>query len=704
MDYLNPIYKDLDDIHQRPQTRESFPEETNYIEDLLAQVKLEVQKEIQEIDRLQQQAEEFVYFMENETGDDRADAVQKYNKLLSKAQFVLDKVNQNLSIVESAYFGKLEFQRTNPAAKKPMNVYIGKFAYFDQTTLSPLITDWRAPIANLYYEHSGLAQDVTYTTPMGEHTGDIQQRRQFEITRGAIDEVYETTTGNAAADAFLLSTLEKRDGSKLKDIVSTIQAQQNSIIRAEIDKPIIIQGVAGSGKTTILLHRLAYIFYAYKENFRASASLVIAPNKMFVDYISDVLPSLGITHLPQTTYLEWAKSLLGFKGNYVFSTEPVNLDIKQFKGSAEFINLAKDFYSGYIDGLARQINDRQAPEIFARFNQLYSKENNLSIIECFELAVEYVFAQIQFKRNNAGSYMGDVEEKKNRQRKILNEIKRRLNPIQIYKEFLKEIKSNHPQVYKYTMDTFGKKGKNFTYTIEDLTPLAYFKLMTLNREDYIRDLVVVDEAQDHSPFTLYVLGLISKNRNITIAGDIAQSIIPPFQIMNWKEDVIATDNIFKDTQYFELNRCYRTTIEIIDYVSTNLASKFPKGYVVPEAVLRHGAQVEETATSDRDELLKRLTELVNQNEFGSLAVVTRDSSSAEKLQDELSKLADKEILSHKTNDFKRGVIVLPVSKSKGLEFDNVIVIKDGMFGDDLESIRLLYVACTRALHTLKIFD
>ncbi len=221
---------------------------------------------------------------------------------------------QNLLIAKKEpYFGRLDFQEEDKEAKQEF--YIGKFGIDDEESGDLLVTDWRAPVSSLFYAFSGSEDDVYYLSPDGAVEGEIHLKRNIVIREQQLQRVVDSyVKGDDAlsgGDEFLLYRLGEHKDHRLRDIVATIQGEQNEIIRYPKNEPVIIQGVAGSGKTTVALHRLAYLLYEYREQMRAERMIIFAPNAMFLDYISQVLPELGVGHIQQTTFTDWALSILG---------------------------------------------------------------------------------------------------------------------------------------------------------------------------------------------------------------------------------------------------------------------------------------------------------------------------------------------------------------------------------------------------------
>jgi len=314
--FINPLIELLTEISDSKYDNQNsaITQENPHLQNVINLLTVLIKSELSKIDDLQKDIENQIYVIENSTGDDKKEAISAYNAILKEAKYHVDEINHFLYFIDNPYFGQTIFRRKAngifPATE--INTRIGKYALFNPKTSELLITDWRAPITNLYYMYSGPTDDASFTSPAGVQSGELTAKRQFEMSLGRITQAYDIRTGNSSADAFLLNQLTKKIGKKLTDIISTIQEEQNEIIRAKNDQSLIIQGVAGSGKTTILLHRIAYLLYNYKDIIRASNSLIIAPNSMFIDYISDVLPTLGVESIGRNTYLFWAKTVLNW--------------------------------------------------------------------------------------------------------------------------------------------------------------------------------------------------------------------------------------------------------------------------------------------------------------------------------------------------------------------------------------------------------
>ena len=653
------------------------------------------------------------YEIQSSTGDDHSDAVSLYNQMLRQLENRIKRINLDLEKLNIPYFGKVKFQRDSD--DKEITAYIGKFGIFDSKTNKMMVTDWRAPIANLYYQNSGPAKNVSFITPVAKQTGDLIQKRQFAINRCRINNIYDAKTGNIAADEFLLSQLKERIGKKLQDIVSTIQAQQNEIIREDIDKTVIIQGVAGSGKTTILLHKIAYLLFKHQDKIEPKKSIIIAPNKMFLDYISDVLPSLGIENLEHNTFLFWAKNILNWNEKFAVSTTKDDLNIKKLKGSYNFKLLVEEYFKSFEEDFLENIPSTMRHDIADKYEDLKKQHSKISMQERVELAINYAAAQKQFRKNLSEGYVAPIQGMKDQIQIIQDYVKKKYNPHKIYRnmfEYIKESKyfstEELQRIKKYNRSTLiSKKGFNY-YKVEDLPPIIWIYFQIFGKTTHIKDCILADEAQDLSHFQILILNEIAKNNNLTLAGDLAQSIIPPFYIKNWEEviEIIKKENKNINISYHKLHRCYRTTIEIIDFANSIFKKHFPKEFVLPEAVLRHGEPVERIKTNDIGDLIKIINKEFK-NDIASLAIICRDIHHANEVYQKFIERKDevqRQILSHDEDNYESGLLILPVEKAKGLEFDTVIIadMTEENYKKTELDIRLFYVAVTRALHKLYI--
>lgn len=676
-----------------------------------------IKEKISRLKKLEDDLEKQVLVIENETGDDKKDAIKIYNSILKDVQVTVDRINREAEIIDAPYFGKIVFDRKRNSnfPAREVTAYIGKSGYFDTNTKEALITDWRAPIANLYYTNSGPTRDVSFESPVGVQHGDLTEKKMFEISKARIKSIYNSKTGNSAADEFLLSQLGQKIGKKLSDIVSTIQESQNKIIRDTINKFVILQGVAGSGKTTIVLHRLAYIIFSYQKDVKPEKTLIIAPNKLFLDYISDVLPSLGIQGVETNTYLFWAKKLLGWDNKYILSTTVSDTEVQRIKSSKTFLHLVIEGFNNYIDTVVMNIPYSLSDTVHTNFYTIRSQSPNIPVFEALNLAVRKTLAEKMFKEGKVGSFTSNHEEMEDViMSNSLKYLKKELDIMTIYRKIVST--SDVSKAVKLRTGTTVKKSKKYYYyDIEDIAPMVIIYQLLYGVSDIARDYVIADEAQDMSYAQIVSLLLVAKRGNLMLAGDLAQSIKLPNSIEDWLDvfECAKLVNLEKvQTEFHQLCKCYRTTVEIVTYVTRRINPLFPKSYLMPEAVLRHGDSVEEIVSTeellkDGNDTLVLLEKVDEELKKGrnTVALITPDRKSASILYSNLkdSKI-NKYLIEFGTENYSSGVIIVPIIDAKGLEFDTVFIVDvtEKNYPYTFESARKFYVAGTRAIHSLYI--
>lgn len=720
--YLDPLVNKLGEITdfsdvKMPSTiyEEEYPHLIKTSKVVNKQIGLQMEK----LKELEDQLEKQVYVIDNETGDDKKAAVKIYNQILKQIEGTVKRINHEISIIDSPYFGKIKFRR-DANAKFPagnLTAYIGKFAYFDRDSQTNLVTDWRAPIANLYYMNSGPRKGVEFEGPVGTQTGDIEQKRMFEISKARIKNLYDAKTGNSAADEFLLSQLNQKIGQKLTDIVSTIQDEQNKIIRDGINKFTILQGVAGSGKTTIVLHRLAYLFFTHQDTISSDKTLVIAPNKLFLDYISGVLPSLGIDGVETNTYLFWAKKAMKWGNNYVISKQPEDLESKEIKGSKDFLKQLAEGFESYMQEVLENVPYSRADLLYRNYYDIKSKSSSITTSEALKLSLEKIKSDLLIKNLTTGTYMQGISIlNEDLETKISKYLTDKTNLFAVYRSIVSNM--NIPdRIKKRTLSTVKKNKSVYTYEFEDLAPLTILYFMLNGTTESQKDYVIVDEAQDMSFSQVYSLFMVSKKNNLMLAGDLAQAIKKPNNIKDWIE-VFETvkDLTSQETpcEYHQLNKCYRATIETMDYITKRIDPLFPKTFLRPQAVLRHGEKVEIIETerainspnSQVDNLLINAIRKELSTNRNTIAIVARTFEFAKDIYDNLKKVKDiaENLVPIETDNYGSGIIVTSVANAKGLEFDSVIIadVNKDSYDNTFEAARQFYVAGTRALHKLYV--
>jgi len=580
---------------------------------------------------------------------------------------------KNLLVARSKpYFARIDFKEKD--SSKNEKLYIGKMSLMRDEDQEVIIVDWRAPIANLYYE--GRIGEAHYWCPDGDIEGELTLKRQFAINEGILQEIFDIDI--TTNDEFLQTYLGANSDNRLKEIVSTIQVEQNKIIRADMWKPLIVQGAAGSGKTTIALHRIAYLVYTFEKSFEPENFMIIAPNKLFLNYISEVLPELGVERVKQTTFEEFAMELIGkkfkLKNPFEKLTKFVNQNVtkeeieannilkncSQFKASMLF----KDVMDEYVKQIEKSFIPKEHFKIanmvvfnYTEINDLFLNQyKNWPIVRRIDEIKKYLSNRLKKKKdiiihklneqcdNEIKDLKTTMQESPERQKLIIAAIDKRdmvIGKIESYaksavKEYIKNISKFSP--YKYYSDFVdneelfnklleGKIDKNLAnnirnYTkdtlksgyleIEDIAPIIYLKYLIHGMDEKIPvKHIVIDEGQDFSAFQFYVLKKIVKDSSFTILGDLCQSIHSYRGIRTW-QDVV--DDVFQSQKcgFLTLEESYRTTVEIMNAANTVIEKIKDLSEVLAKPVIRHGNKVEMIKKQNMEKIAEDISEKIKQ--------------------------------------------------------------------------------------------
>lgn len=643
---------------------------------------------------------------------------------------------RNLVIaLKEPYFGRLDFQEKDHEKVTPL--YIGKVGLEDEKTSKLLVVDWRAPVASMFYSINGEEELASYDSPEGLIEGIIFLKRNLVIRDQVLQRVVDTyvkgSTDLSVNDEFLLYRLSDNKDNRLRDIVSSIQSEQDKIIRSSINTPIIIQGVAGSGKTTVALHRLAYLLYQYRENIRSEKLIIFAPNSMFLDYISNVLPELGVGGIQQITYTDWALNVLDDEVKLKdrsemleqwFSLDPNRPIVNdenpgRYKGSLDFMNYLDQCLELYEDTFV-PVKDFEAWENVVLDSEVikqwfYTDYKHYPIVK----RKERVSARI--KR------WLEIELEKIMERNLKKELRKKAN--QRLRGFLKKWPSHTPYTFyqllfsrtnkrldflpQALLDHIPEKVATQTNQVlkkkevenEDLAPLLFIhnKFYGVDKKNTF-DHVVIDEAQDFSPFQVALLKAQTRRNSFTILGDLSQGIFAFQGILSWNE----FSKVFKgESEYFELEKSYRSTTEIIYFANEVLSSGYDSK-ILAKPFFRSGKKVKRAHVSQE----KRISVLINSIEdlqkekMHTIAVVGRTLEASKNLFKSLNEAGlNPTFIDSNQLKYKGGLSVFPIYLTKGLEFDAVIIVDVEVtnYEKTEQDAKLLYVGCTRALHELWLF-
>lgn len=631
-------------------------------------------------------------------------------------------LKENISLKrhkDSPYFARIDFKEENDKSSKPY--YLGKVGLIDENA-NQYIVDWRAPIANLYYD-SALGNSE-YHTKKETFKGDLSLKRVFSIKDGVLESFMDVN--NTSDDELLKPYLGVNTDSKIKNIVSSIQQEQNNIIRDALYKNIIVQGVAGSGKTTVMLHRISYLAYNEKDLYKPSQYLVISPNNLFTDYMSAILPDLEVEEVKQITFENLTLEYLNSKAKLTIiprSKTSTYDPISHFKASKKMKELLDSYLNKITENIFLKdltkdniilITSNELKELFNKFDKEPLKvkiEKTInSIFKYSQDQANIIIARINSQFERLIKEENDIEKRKALIRKsyetknvLIKDIKEiiknyfidfKFNTFEIYKEFIKTI--DYEELISSTLSNLNKRKIDF----DDLASLIYINEYLFGAKQYSDFISVsIDEAQDLGYMHYAALKKIFKFTNFSVYGDLSQSIYAYRGIESWDEvrEIIEGSNEIK-----YLAKSYRTTIEIM-----NFANKILKHLDVPlaEPVIRNGEEVKVIQTSNSINLIEKSINKFKEKGYKSIAIICKDEKEVNKYYTNFKEKINISKLDENSLNYNGEICVLPISLAKGLEFDAVIVTSannNNYNKDNILDMKLLYVALTRALHELVV--
>ncbi|WP_312025213.1 RNA polymerase recycling motor HelD [Listeria booriae] len=694
-----------------------------------------------------------------ETFDDRLEtalSIKQQAEFLAERELTHHHRDKALQILrklkDSPYFARVDFTPDDTNVTTP--IYIGIAGLSNETEDDYLIYDWRAPISSMYYDFSpGPAE---YASMEKIISGTMDLKRQFIIRHGELQSMFDTNV--AIGDELLKEVLGNNASDKMKNIVATIQKEQNQIIRNVKNNYLIVQGVAGSGKTSVALQRAAYLLYHYKEELNNDNMLLFSPNPLFSSYIASVLPDLGETSIQQLTFQAYVEKRLGnhlamespfSQMEYLLTTEDAARKAGiRFKASLAF--------KEYIDQYAEQLSTDGLvfKNIALRGNVIISKEaigayfysldHTISIPNRMSMTKDWLLEELAFLekeerdkdwvkdeaelldiedytevyhdlQDNAEDDTFDDFDKELKiltakiARKYFRKIRAAVSKLKflhvtaLYKKLFDvqaddaSLPENWDAVCTYTLESLRQKELLY----EDTSPYMYLedKLTRLKTNTQIKHLFI-DEAQDYSPFQFFVLQQLFPSARMTILGDIHQAIY--MHTLNsatlFSGEEVQTDN----TEKIELHKSYRSTRQIVDFTRHLLAvdleiEPFERDAEKPSFVLCMDGQ-------ERDAKLRHTLSGLIGKEYGTIAVICKTAAESAAMYEQLSPAFDVQLATEHSYSYDSGIIVLPAYLAKGIEFDAVI-IPDASAHNYEKSFEqnLFYTACTRAMHELVLF-
>ena len=573
------------------------------------------------------------------------------------------------------YFGMIRFKEDNEES----DIYIGITHVEDN--LEYYVHDWRSPICSMFYDYE--TGKASYEAPGGKVEGEITRKRQYIIEYGELKNIFDNDLN--ISDSLLQEVLAEESTDKMKNIVNTIQEEQNKVIRNTEDKNLIVEGIAGSGKTSVALHRIAFLLYRI-PNLNSNNVVVFTPNKVFSEYISNVLPELGEDNTYSMTFYDLLcqniteykniENFTDFISRY-YKKNISSFELIKYKQSDEIINDLDNYVKDIIDNIKfikkLEFDDFIEVSIDELNNMLTHKYDRYPLFERIsEMA----------KKITESNYNGNKKNAKSIEKVLKENLNIKLDLKSIFNNFFNS---------KYSKYKDSIKDNMLYY--EDACLFLYLKslLVGFNTNHIIKE-VVIDEAQDYNKLQYLIIKRTFKTANYTVLGDTNQTINPYYKYDSLEE----LSSIFESSKYITLTKTYRSTYKIIEYTNKILG-------------LTHSTAIRNQKASDilfrkgcnKEDFLRDINNLKSTSK--SIAIITKDDDEAERIYNLLKDNTDI-LLIDGYSHIKRDLVVVPSYIAKGLEFDSVIVYNDENNKYKENERYLFYVACTRAQHNLIIYN
>ena len=661
--------------------REEFERERNYLNKTVSLIRKKISKLGQELFDDDSKVLEFKKLIwdthtemdPNEMRSMMAESDLQVSIMQSKGNYL----QRLFRIQNKPYFGSIRFKEEG--SEEEDNIYIGITHVEDK--LDYYVHDWRSPICSMFYDYE--TGPASYKAPSGIIKGNIIKKRQYIIEDAELKHIFDNDLN--ISDSLLQEVLAEESSDKMKNIVNTIQEEQNKVIRNTEDKNLIVEGIAGSGKTSVALHRIAFLLYRI-PNLTSSNVVVFTPNKVFSEYISNVLPELGEDNAYDMTFYDLLCQ-----------------NINEYKDIENFTDFISRYYKGNVDNydiIKYKQSDEIIKDIDSYINNLLSTikfNNKLEYDNFIEIDTEELNNMLNYKYNRfplferikeiskriaSNNYEGST--------KSASSIEKKLKELLNIKLDLKDIFNNF---YQSEYSKYKDKVNDKYLYYEDACIFLYIKslLVGFNTNHVIKE-IVIDEAQDYNKLQYLIIKKTFKTSNYTILGDTNQTINPYYKYDSLEE----LTSIFESSKYITLTKTYRSTGKIIDYTNKILG-------------LNHVTAIRNDKASDiifRNNITKNdfLTDINNlKTTSKSIAIITKNDSEAEEVYNMLKDDLDIMLIDG-FGHIKRDLVVVPSYVAKGLEFDSVIIYTDEDNKYQEKDKYLFYVACTRAQHNLIIYN
>ena len=618
----------------------------------------EVQKKMAEVNDIKRQ----IYEEKNDDSLYNQDAIRNVYAVESKVDQInkkIDKIELYKRAASIPYFGKITCDFNNDKE----NVYIGITSVEKDNNF--FVYDWRSPIASLFYNYE--LGEASYKIDTKEIKCNIDRKIQFKIKDGELIRCFDSSIN--IDDEYLQEMLSNTNDKKLTNIISTIQKEQNQIIRNVDDKNLLVQGTAGSGKTVVALHRIAYLLYR-DAKLESKNILIISPNEIFSDYISDVLPELGEKNTKCFTLTSYLESYLNSYKIEPYVKYISRIEDEECKDTSKKLNVSKEL-KRFVKNYYNEFNFTRkftigtetfhSKDINYMFNEKYKR---LCIKDRFRRIAEFICNQLGIKNKDFYNKIKNY---------LISNSNINLDIYEVYKEFLKSQK----------LSTFLIDNDTIKY--EDVMNILniYFYVNGVKKDLSLKH-VVIDEAQDYTLTEIDVIRKMFPEASFTILGDDNQNInsFDKSKIKDYSE-------LFKSFKYIELNKTYRSTEKIVEFSNKILG-------------LDNVCAVRNTLGDDVEIMklsIDNLKKCIKNSNYKKTAIITDNMTKARKLYKELND-KDIQLIDFDTDTFDKNVFIIPSYLSKGLEFEYVIIYKE----DEYKNKNLYYVSCTRAQQKLTILE
>lgn len=604
-------------------------------------------------------------------------------------------------IIESPYFARIDFRFEGESQAE--QVYIGRSSLTEKKTREFYVYDWRSPIASIFYRC--MPGKAFYEAPGGRIEGELTLKRQYEIEKGALEFYFDADRN--ISDAFLRQLLSQNTSPQMKAIVETIQKEQDIVIRNMENDLLMVQGVAGSGKTSIALHRAAYLMYqGLQSNLSANNIMILSPNSVFEQYISSVLPELGEENVGSATFDDILRKIL--KGQ---RAESRNTFLEHLMTDNAYQSVIQKSAEFKMSETFRRMLDDFLPEIPLRWIPFQDLHYNGSCIVTGEEMRLWTMRRphiplgtrlLQLEDYCLEKIFGTARKRGDgEQRNLIRQEIRQFTELdvvslygRIFSDFHGRDQDIPADIREFTLSNLN--AGQLCY--DDATAAAYLHLKIYGDTEYrsIRQ-VVIDEAQDYYTLQYEIFRLLFPNARFTVLGDINQTLAKPESLSLYEEIQRILDR--KNAGLVMLDKSFRCTNEILDF-SLQFIDCRPQ----IESFNRSGDRPEILTPDSHDKLLDGIlqeTILCREKGLESIGLICKTAKKASQLYEDLKKRIKLRLIKDSMADSLKGIFIMPAYLSKGLEFDAVIIC-DAVLGDDCteEDKKLLYVECTRALHRL----